>query len=111
MKKVLIVEDSPSNSTVLSIILKKYCKYDLDITFLLSPKKYKKQNKYDLIISDFNLPHENGIEFYNRLSKDQKDKFIFLTGYHLEEIDTKDIMVITKPITSKDVFEIVKLLE
>ena len=61
-KKILLVEDNKSNQLFMSVILKKMnLEFDIAINGLEAIDKFK-NNSYDLILMDENMPVMNGIE-------------------------------------------------
>ncbi|BBH52344.1 response regulator [Fluviispira sanaruensis] len=83
-KKALIVEDS----SVYQLLLKKLMeKYEIEIDLAKNGKDgldllLKNQNKYDLIISDIEMPYMNGIDMvreYKRQNKEKSAPVIFHT--------------------------------
>jgi putative two-component system response regulator len=113
--KVLIVDDSPEIREVLVLTL------ELERYEVYQAKNGEEalrilQNvKPDLILSDVNMPHMNGIEFFKVLRENQRFDtipFIFLTGNNLAEdiLAGRELGVedyITKPIAPKDLLAIV----
>lgn len=49
-----------------------------------------KEKKYDLIISDYNMPVMNGYEFFNEIRKNDAHKFIPTILLTSENIDIED---------------------
>jgi CheY-like chemotaxis protein len=72
--KVLLVEDNKANQMYMSLILKKF-KLDFDIANdgLEAVHAYK-DNKYDLILMDENMPNLNGIEATKRILEIEREQ-------------------------------------
>lgn len=79
-----------------------------------------KQKDYDLIISDYNMPIKNGVDFYQELKEvkpGQKDKFVFATA---NADDLKEILrktdagspipyILEKPVERKEFEKVISL--
>lgn len=88
MIKVLLVDDEDTLLEAVSMYLK--VKENIDSETCLSPAEAMnliERNNYDLIISDYDMPKTNGIEFLNNLRKGGNEiPFILFTGKSREEI-------------------------
>ncbi len=77
VKRVLYVEDNPSNQKLMKQILAKYPKLDLTVVSLAVQGLFvARSNKPDLIILDVNLPGVSGNEMVAVLKKDPATKDI-----------------------------------
>lgn len=58
MKKILVIDDNPTNNNIFISELKKY--YSVDVAmYLVSATRLLKQKSYDLIILDVMMPTQN----------------------------------------------------
>ncbi len=72
-KKVLLVEDNEANQMFMKIILQKFG-LDIDVANdgIEGFEKFK-ENQYDIVFMDENMPHKNGIEATNDILIFEKD--------------------------------------
>jgi len=95
--KILFVDDESDLLELGEIFLKKE-EPELDIDTTISPtegiKKIEKK-EYDAIVSDYDMPSMNGIEFYQELEKKgcSNIPFIVFTGSGEEELRDKCLNV------------------
>jgi len=72
-KKILLVEDNKANQMFMKVLLKKLqLDYDIANDGLEAIKKFK-DNKYDAILMDENMPNMNGIEATKRILEIEKE--------------------------------------
>ncbi len=72
-KRILLVEDNKANQMFMSLILKKFgLIFDIANDGVEAVKAYK-NNFYDLILMDENMPNLNGIEATKQILKYEKD--------------------------------------
>ncbi len=95
--KVLFVDDERDLLELGEIFLKKE-EPELDIDTTISPTKgieKIEQEEYDAIISDYDMPSMNGIEFYEELKKKghSNTPFIVFTGCGEKELENKCLNV------------------
>lgn len=84
MNHILIVEDDTSLSNGIVLALKDtHCSF-LQAYDIATAKKYIKDNTFDLIILDVNLPDGNGLDFLANLRKLLNLPVIILTANDLE---------------------------
>ena len=80
-KKVLLVDDENELVEVLSLYFEEW---GFDVLACASTteamKALEKQADYSLIISDYNLPGESGVDLFNMVRDDYDIPFILLTG-------------------------------
>ncbi|HEX3036205.1 MAG TPA: response regulator [Thermodesulfobacteriota bacterium] len=72
-----------------------------------------KEDGYDVIISDMNMPRMNGEEFYlgvKKLNQDLADKIIFITGFMTDFIKSTGNKYIQKPAYPKQLVEAARKL-
>ena len=114
--KVLIVDDEPFIKNILTILLEtdgyKVSSFDTGLEALGKAK----QSNYDIIISDYFLPHMDGIELIQKVKELQPYiASILITGVGDEQtvIDafTKGHVnsYVTKPFNNEDILKIVRL--
>ncbi len=93
MKNILIVDDNPEILMILSEILVKNNEYNiLQSQSVYFANKIVHSRDIDLIISDWKLPHQNGLDFINLLKADIKTKnipVIIISGVQTEAEDLK----------------------
>jgi len=78
-KKVLLVEDNKSNQLFMSVILRKMnLDFDISSNGLDAVNKFK-NNSYDLILMDENMPIMNGIEAAKQIIEYEKEQNILHT--------------------------------
>lgn len=88
MLNVLLVDDEKTLLEATSVYLKRRENIETDFCFSPEEARFKlKKQKFDAIISDYDMPEENGIEFLKSL-REQNDTipFILFTGKSREEI-------------------------
>ena len=90
--RVLHVDDEPADLEITRIFLKREYKDDLEIVSVLSVREALEKlesEHFDTIISDYQMPEMNGIEFLEVVRKSGKYAdipFILFTGKGGEEI-------------------------
>ena len=88
--RVLHVDDDPSIQEITKLMLQdKNSGFDVDWACCVDKafKKLSNGNKYDIIISDYDMPLKNGLDFLKELKeKKLKIPFVLLTGKGREEI-------------------------
>ena len=90
--RVLHVDDEPADLGITRISLKREYKDDLEIVSVLSVREALEKlesEHFDTIISDYQMPEMNGIEFLEVVRKSEKYAdipFILFTGKGGEEI-------------------------
>lgn len=117
--KVLVVEDSPTMSQLLTFILKKL--KDVDVVAVndgVNGLKKISEGKYDLILTDINMPLMDGLKFISLIRGDKanpnRDVPIVIISTEGEEDVMNEGMslgansYITKPINSSKVIDTVK---
>lgn len=119
MSRVLIVEDSPTMAQLLVFIIKKLKGVEID-TANDGANGLKKlsENRYDLVLTDINMPLIDGLKFVNLLRNDRlngnKDVPVIIITTEGEEAVMEEGMklgansYITKPVNSQRVIETVK---
>lgn|SRR5574337_259192 len=117
--KVLVVEDSPTMSQLLVFTLRRV--KDMDVATAndgVEGLKKLSEKKYDLVLTDINMPLMDGLKLIRRVRSDQsnvnKDVPIIIITTEGEEAVRDEGMslgansYITKPINSKEVVDTVK---
>jgi DNA-binding NtrC family response regulator len=79
-------------------------------------KQYIKEKKIDLIISDFSMPDEDGLDFFYHVKKHYNIPFIFYTG-HLTNEEMKvmnekypHVLFIRKPWSGEQYIDEIRVL-
>ena len=73
-KYILVVEDNPANQMFIEVILEKMgIKFDIANDGVEAVEKFK-QNRYDLILMDENMPNMNGIEATKKIRQIEKEE-------------------------------------
>jgi PAS domain S-box-containing protein len=116
-KKVLVVEDNKANQMFMKILLKKMgLDFDIANDGVEAVEKYK-QNRYDAILMDENMPNMNGIEATKKIREYEKENnlphtpIIALTANAIKGDREKFLQAgmdeyLTKPINKKDLIKI-----
>lgn len=116
-KKVLVVEDNKANQMFMKILLKKMgLDFDIANDGVEAVEKYK-QNRYDAILMDENMPNMNGIEATKKIREYEKENnlphtpIIALTANAIKGDREKFLRAgmdeyLTKPINKKDLIKI-----
>ncbi len=89
---ILIIDDNPADQNLLKRYIKKLDEWEIDVKSVKSSdegiKIYKKYRS-DIIIIDYLLGNENGIEVINKFKNiGCKAEYILLTGYGSETVVT-----------------------
>jgi PAS domain S-box-containing protein len=114
--RVLIVDDDESVANVLAEILRLH---EFDVTVELNSKKAlinytKNPLKFDLLITDKDMPHMDGVDFSREVKKlNSNVSIILVTGYSPESIDIDKFgidMVLTKPLETKELLSCINKL-
>lgn len=114
MIKSIAIDDEPKALEVIEIHASKIPYLELLASFT-DPKKaleYVKQNYFDLIFLDINMPGLSGLEFINQLQ--HKPHIIFTTAYSdfaLESYDYEAIDYLLKPIEFDRFYKAIQKVE
>jgi two-component system chemotaxis response regulator CheY len=115
--KVLIVEDSPTMRQLLSFILKRIKGVNVvEAKDGVDALKKMSVNKFDLVITDINMPIMDGLKLVNLIRKDDIHKnvpIIIVTTEGGQEDKERAMALganayITKPIQSAHLIEVIK---
>ena len=75
-KYILVVEDNPANQMFMEVILDKMgVKFDMANDGVEAVKKFK-QNKYDVILMDENMPNMHGIEATQKIRQIERENHL-----------------------------------
>ncbi|MGV3666172.1 MAG: PAS domain-containing protein [Leptospira bouyouniensis] len=117
IKKVMVVDDNDTNLTVIKEML---AYKNIETITFNSPKlaiaDFQKGNEYDVVISDYNMPDMNGLDFITQLKKiaeTKKCKLPFLTIHSSSNEETiyekgKELgvgVILLKPIQTNILYE------
>jgi DNA-binding response OmpR family regulator len=104
---ILYIEDEENIRINMKKVLLLLCENVFDISNAEEAKIILENNRIDIIISDINLPNENGINFIKELRKTDKTIPVILlsaftdTRYLLEATKLKLVDYLTKPVDFK----------
>lgn len=90
-KRVLAIDDERMNLLLFKGMLKNF---DITLTSALSGSEgidYHKENKFDLILTDFNMPLMNGIQTLNILREFDKSMNIYTPIFLITAVENKSI--------------------
>ena len=113
-KKALIVDDNDTNRTILISNLEDwYMKVVEAASGEQALEKLKKEKDFDIIISDMQMPHMDGLELTSKIKEIDKFKdtpIVILSSSHKTRIELKDQQnlfdeLLTKPVKKKRLFE------
>ena len=120
-KKVLLVEDNEANQMFMKVVLKKlHLEFDIAYDGIEALEAFK-QNKYDIILMDENMPNMNGIEATKHILEFEKENnlehtpIVALTANSLKGDREKFLEVgmdeyLTKPVNKEILNEILQKL-
>lgn len=116
--KILVVEDSPTMSQLLTFILKKL--KDVDVVAVndgVNGLKKISEGKYDLILTDINMPLMDGLKFISLVRGDKANPnrdvpIVIITTEGEEEVRSEGMALgansyITKPVKAGEVVDTV----
>ena len=118
-KKILLIEDNPYQIIFIEFIIKKNFK-DFELTIVdngFEVNEIIKNNKFDLILLDINLPGKDGIEILKDIKDlNIKSKVILTTAYLILDFRDKIIdfdiyNILHKPYLAEDLIKILINLE
>lgn len=91
MLHILMVDEEPEILELASIYLPKYGSYSIDKAYSVKEAlSFLNNNSYDAIISDYEMPETNGLEFLKIIRQvDQSVPFIIFSGKGREEVVTE----------------------
>jgi len=88
MKKILVIEDMPMVSHILSLMLEEHDKKAYIFDNAIDALANYKVKKYDAIVTDLNLPGMDGIEFIKNIREIDPDiPIVLCSGFLAEYID------------------------
>lgn len=85
--KVLVVDDEKGILQLYSMLFRKFSIEVIAFDNTKEAIKFLLRNEADVIVSDFNLPSCNGVDFFRKLKSDNifNGAFILVTGADIEE--------------------------
>jgi YesN/AraC family two-component response regulator len=112
LKRLLYVEDDLTSQEIAVMFLEEFFnQIDVASNGKEALELFKK-NRYDVIISDINMPIMSGIELFKQIRKqDKKTALILLSAYEEEVLQEHNLEIngfLSKPI---DIEEFIKLIE
>jgi CheY-like chemotaxis protein len=115
-EKILIVEDSPSLLEIMDSILSRYYMTTTAENGRAGFEKLK-ENHFDVIISDIDMPEMNGMELYREAIKYDPDiggRFLFFSAFKTEEHENflreHHIPYLMKPASLADIREKIRFI-
>ncbi len=104
-KKILLVDDNEINLDVISNWLRDWNAYLVTTTNPHKALNYLKNEHFDYIISDYNMPDMDGVTLLNKVG--QNSKTVLMTSADLLQIQ-KEVAnyVITKPVRKRELISI-----
>lgn len=112
---ILLVEDEQSLREVFSTTLGKLYKNVVEASDGEKALEQFQSNKFDIVITDINMPNMNGLEFLKELRKiNQNCKIIILTAYTdtdylLDATELNITKYLVKPADMEDLIEAIEL--
>ena len=88
--KALIIDDEPMPAKHLREMIKQYCFEIEEVNIMHYPKQaiqHLKENEYDLLFLDVEMPEMSGIEFLKTVELPTKTAVIFTTAYSEYAVD------------------------
>ena len=117
-KKILVVEDNPDNRFLIKAFLqKKDHQLEMAVNGVEAVEKFK-NNRYDLILMDIQMPEMNGYQAVNKIREWEaekeliKTKIVALTAYALDSDKDRALSEgfdahLTKPLKKDKLFEVI----
>ena len=117
MIRAIIIDDEPSSINVLSLLLKKKCKDDVEIVATsnspLAAKTLIEQHKPDLVFLDIEMPGMTGIDVI-RSFENPNFRIVFVTAYDayaVEAFEVSAIDYLLKPIGADKVVRVIQKIK
>lgn len=117
MIRTIIIDDEPSAVNVLSLLLKKKCKDDVEVVATANSapegKLLIEQHKPDLVFLEIEMPGMSGIDLI-RSCKDIDFRLVFVTAhdaYAVEAFDLSAMDYLLKPVGAEKVVRIVQKIK
>ena len=114
MLKILYVDDDPNMQKLVELFMRK-SKYELDSAKNgRSALKLLDKNKYDLIITDIQMPEMDGLSLIDEIKKKKiVAPVIIVSAFGQESISQKGlrkgaVKVLHKPFESKQLFDVIE---
>ena len=95
MFKVLLVDDSTIDITLIQDVLETYIPYSKSITSFtdsVKAKEYYLQHDFDLVVTDLEMPEIDGFELIDCIKKHGKEPIIAISGSHVNDNSTDTIL-------------------
>jgi len=112
--KALIVDDEPMPAKHLRELIHQYCFEINEVEIILSPKKaldHLKENHYELLFLDVEMPEINGVEFLKSAEINANTAIIFTTAYSeyaVEAFKANATHYIMKPVEKDELITAVR---
>ncbi len=111
---LLLIDDDPNMHRLIKLMLKNSQVHLEAVSSARIALKKLKDNFYDLIISDLQMPEMDGIAFLKELrARNHKVKVIIMSAYGLQKMDDIAIasgasLVLEKPIQKEKLFKAIQ---
>jgi two-component system LytT family response regulator len=117
MIRTIIIDDEPSSVNVLSLLLKKHCKDNVQIVATTnSPhlgKSLIEEHQPDLIFLDIEMPGMSGIDLLRSFSE-PNFRFVFITAfdaYAVEAFRLSAVDYLLKPVEGDDIVRVIEKIK
>lgn len=117
MIRTIIIDDEPSAVSVLTTLLQKHCKDDIDLLATANTpedgKQLIEQLHPDLVFLDIEMPGMTGVDLVKSFNA-PSFRVVFVTaydGYALEAFRVSAVDYLLKPIGSEDVIKVVQKIK
>ena len=90
--KILLIDDQPEVRDIMSLILFQELEANvIECSNPIEAVSHLSDSEIKLIICDYNLPKQNGLEFFNSLQNDNHIKipFLLITGMSFDDDDRR----------------------
>ena len=111
--KVLLVDDDPSVNVSIENSLQVF---GLNCISFTDPVKaiesYKKDNDYDIVVTDFKMPVMDGMELFHEIKKFNKDAYVIMISAFADEaliqksLDSGIFAFLKKPINIRELIRL-----
>ena len=107
--RVLLVEDDKTTLDAMKPLIEYMCGKEVDTAADgLEALNLAHNNEYDVVITDFRMPHINGVELIERIREFNNKPLFILTTAHPQEAKNKNYKVFTKPLNTSKLKRLLK---